>query len=115
MPTTAAAQLLAASRGVRARMQSPLHYWRRYRRTRGAQRELLTFALCLAVGLTVMPLLIWLVGSLELGPYANGGLGGLLSDYYLSLAKGSLAYWLVALGPYAAVWLLRGLRRWFRH
>ena len=96
-------------------MRSPLHYWRSYRRTRGAQHEMLTLALCLGVGWLVMPLLIWLVGSLELGPYANSGLGGLLSDYYLALAKGSLAYWLVALGPYAAVWLLRGLRYWLRH
>jgi hypothetical protein len=95
-------------------MRSPLHYWRRYRRTRGAQREVLTLALCLAVGLLIMPLLIWLVGSLQLGPYANGGLGSLLRDYYLALAQGSLAYWLVALGPYAAVWLLRLLRFWFR-
>ena len=95
-------------------MRSPLHYWRSFRRTRGPHRELLTFSLCLAVGLLVMPLLIWLIGSVELGPYANGGLAGLLSDYYRGLAKGSLAYWLVALGPYAAVWLLRGLRYWFR-
>lgn len=95
-------------------MRSPLDYWRRYRRTRGTKREMLTLALCLAVGLMVMPLLIWLVGSLELGAYANGGLGSLLKDYYLALGKGSLAYWLVALGPYAAIWLLRGLRFWFR-
>ena len=95
-------------------MRSPLHYWRRYRRTRGVAHELLTLALCLAVGLLVLPVLIWFVGSAQLGPYANGGFGGLLSDYYLALVKGSLAYWLVALGPYAAVWLLRGLRFWFR-
>ncbi len=95
-------------------MRSPLHYWRRYRRTRGTKREMLTLALCLAVGLFLMPLLIWLVGTLLLGPYANGGLGGLLKDYFLALGKGSLAYWLVAAGPYAAIWLLRGLRFWFR-
>ena len=94
-------------------MRSPLQYWRRYRRTRGAQREVLTFALSLAVGLLIMPLLIWLIGSLQLGPYANGGLGSLLKDYYLALAQASLAYWLVALGPYAAVWALRGVRFWF--
>jgi hypothetical protein len=76
-------------------------------------RELLTLALCLALGLTVMPLLIWIAGKAELGPYGNGGLGALLGDYYSALATGSLAFWLVALGPYAAVWLLRGLRFWF--
>ena len=95
-------------------MRSPLHYWRRYRRTTGLPRELLTLALCLVVGLVVMPIVIWLVGSVQLGPYSNGGLGSLLKDYFLELAKGSLAYWLVALGPYAAVWLLRGLRFWFK-
>ena len=95
-------------------MRSPLQYWRRYRGTRGSQRELLTLALCLAIGLLLMPLLIWLVGSVVLGHYANGGLGALLHDYYLALLHGSLAFWLVALGPYAAVWLLRGLRFWFR-
>jgi len=94
-------------------MRSPLYFWRQYRRTRGLKRELLTLALCLAIGLLVMPLLIWVVGTTQLGHYANGGIGGLLGDYYLGLAKGSLAYWLVALGPYAAVWLLRGLRVWF--
>ena len=96
-------------------MRSPLHYWRRYRRTRGLTRELLTLGLCLVLGLLLMPVLIWLVGKAELGPYANGGLGSLLGDYYVALATGSLAYWLVALGPYGALWLLRGLRYWFRH
>jgi hypothetical protein len=95
-------------------MRSLLLYWRRYRRTRGKRREVLTLALCLAVGLLIMPVLIWLVGSIQLGPYANGGLGSLLKDYYLALMHGSLAYWLVALGPYVAAWLMRGLRFWFR-
>lgn len=95
-------------------MRSPLHYWRRYRRTHGLQHELLTLALCLAAGLLLMPLLIWAVGSAELGPYANGRMGALLGDYYLALAKGSMAYWLVALGPYGAVWTLRVLRYWFQ-
>ena len=97
-------------------MPSLLQYWRRYRRTRGIKRELLTLGLCLAIGLAVMPILIWVIGSARLGPYANGGLGALLSDYYVALSKGSLAYWLVALGPYAALWMLRaarlGLRYW---
>ena len=95
-------------------MRSPFDYWRRYRRTRGLPRELLTLALCLVVGLFIMPVLIWVVGAAVLGPYTNGGLFSLLRDYYVALATGALAYWLVALGPYAAVWLLRGLRLWFR-
>ena len=96
-------------------MRSPLHYWRRYRATRGPKRELWTLCLCLALGLLLMPVLIFLVGNAELGPYSNGALGALLGDWYLALAKGSLAYWLVALGPYVALWALRGLRYWFRN
>ncbi len=91
-------------------MPSLLKFWRRYRQTRGLQHELLAFGLCLAFGLIVMPLLIWAIGSAKLGPYAGGGLGALWGDYLLALLKGSLAYWLVALGPYAGLWLLRGVR-----
>src|SRR4051812_50129941 len=112
MPTTVAAQRFAADTGNG--MRSPLHYWRQLQRTRGLRRELLIFALCLGVGLLVMPLLIWLVGSLELGPYANGGLVALLRDYYIALAGGALAQWLVGVGPYPAGWLLGGRGVWVR-
>jgi hypothetical protein len=95
-------------------MQSLLKFWRRYRQTSGAQHELISFGLCLAIGLIVMPILIWLIGSSRLGPYANGGLLALWRDYVVGLAHGSLAFWLVALGPYAALWILRGARYWLR-
>ena len=113
MPATAAATALSVSRGLG--MLSPLQLWRRYQRTRGSQRELLALGLSLALGVLVMPPLIWLVGSAKLGPYSGGGLFTLWGDYLLALFKGSLAYWLVALGPYAALWLLRAVRYWFRH
>ena len=96
-------------------MPSPRQYWRRYRRTRGVKRELLTLSLSLAIGLTLMPVLIWVIGSERLGPYVNGGLFALWHDYYLALYGGSLPYWLVALGPYAGVWMLRGARYRWRH
>ena len=95
-------------------MQSLLKFWRRYRQTSGVQHELMAFSVCLALGLIVMPILIWLVGSSRLGPYANGGLFALWRDYVAALAHGSLAFWLVALGPYVALWLLRGARYWLR-
>jgi len=95
-------------------MASLVQYWQRYRSTRGAKRELLTLLVCLALGLLAMPVLIWAAGSWKLGPYANGGLPALERDFYLSLSHGSLVFWLVALGPYAAAWLLRGLRLAFR-
>jgi len=95
-------------------MPSLLNYWRRFRGTRGARRELLTLLLCLIIGLVAMPLLIWAVGSWKLGAYANGGPWALERDFLTALSHRSLAFWLVALGPYLAVWLLRGLRRTLR-
>ena len=91
-------------------MSSLLQYWRRYRRTRGLTHELWALAICLAIGLVVMPVMIYVIGSWKLGPYVDGGLLALGRDFYLALFSGSAAYWLVALGPYAALWLLRAAR-----
>ncbi len=78
------------------------------------QHELVGFGFCLVIGVTVMPILIYLVGSSRLGPYANGGLLALWRDYVVALVHLSLAFWLVALGPYATLWMLRGARYWMR-
>ncbi len=75
-------------------------------RTR-ARRELAIFLVAFFVGLVVMPLLIWFVGSLVLGPYENGGAIALLSDFMGGLLQGSPAFWAVALGPYAGVLFVR--------
>jgi hypothetical protein len=85
--------------------------WQQYQDTSGLERELLSFALCLLLGLLVMPCLIFLVGHLALGPYTHGGVLALWSDYLRGLASGSMAFWCIALGPYAALWLLRAGRR----
>jgi hypothetical protein len=61
----------------------------------------------LAVGLFVVPLLIWAVGRGVLGPYADGGPFALLVDFLNGLKKGSAVYWLVAVGPYVLVMVLR--------
>jgi len=80
-----------------------------------ARRELSLFGAALALGLLVIPLLIWIVGHRTLGPYTRGddphGLGplALYRDYYSGLAHGWLGYWAVALGP--VVLLLTG-RLW---
>ncbi len=63
---------------------------------------LLTGAVLL--GVVVVPLLIWVVGSRILGPYTHGnnsqaGPMALLGDFYEGLSKGWLSYWLVAVGP----------------
>ncbi|MGA7538743.1 MAG: hypothetical protein WBW93_08245 [Steroidobacteraceae bacterium] len=79
------------------------------------RRELSLFGAALALGLLVIPLLIWVVGHRTLGPYTHGddphGLGplALYGDYFSGLGHGWPAYWAVALGP--AVLLLAG-RLW---
>jgi Oxidoreductase family, NAD-binding Rossmann fold len=58
----------------------------------------------------LMPLLVWVAGTVALGPYANGGFGALLGDFLRGLADGSLACWLVLAGPYLVLSLVRLLR-----
>jgi hypothetical protein len=64
-----------------------------------ARREVALFGGALALGLLVIPSLIWIIGRRTLGPYTHGD----------SLAHGWLGYWAVALGP--AV-LLLATRLW---
>jgi hypothetical protein len=70
-------------------------------------RELVIAAAALLAGLLPAPLLISLVGHSVLGPYARGGAGRLLADYFAGLAHGDLAFWAVALGPYVMTLLVR--------
>ena len=74
-------------------------------------RELLLAAICLLVGLLVMPCLIFALGRASLGPYEHGGVFALWRDFLIGLAHGSQAFWFVALAPYLLVCLLRLLRR----
>jgi hypothetical protein len=67
-----------------------------YLSARGARRELLAAAICLIVGVLVMPCLIFACGRLILGPYAHGNLFALWRDFLR--------------GPYALLWLLRAAR-----
>jgi hypothetical protein len=82
-----------------------------YRGARGLWRELLAAAICLGVGVLVMPCLIFAAGRLALGPYERGNLFALWHDYLQGLIAGSQAYWFIAIGPYLLLWLLRGGRR----
>jgi hypothetical protein len=85
--------------------------WNHYRGAQGVLREILTIALCIGVGLLVMPCLIFATGRLVLGPYAHGNLFGLWQDFLGSLTTGSASAWFIVLGPYLLVWILRGGRR----
>jgi hypothetical protein len=73
------------------------------------RRELMILVVLLAVGLFIVPLLIYFVGNGVLGPYANGSPFALLVDFFAGLRSGSLVYWSVVIGPYVFVMLLRGI------
>jgi hypothetical protein len=81
-----------------------------YRGARGLWRELLAASACLALGVLVMPCLIFAAGRIALGPYARGDLFALWHDFLQNLIAGSHAAWFVAIGPYVLLWLLRGGR-----
>jgi hypothetical protein len=70
-------------------------------------RELLVGGSALLVGLLVAPLLIYLLGHSSLGPYAHGGLGRLLADYFAGLARGAPVFWAIAVGPYVMTVVVR--------
>lgn len=77
---------------------------------RGLARELLLAGAALAAGLLLLPLLVWVTGALVLGPY-RGGPARLWLDYLALLGSGSLAAWVLLLGPYALLLCLRLLHR----
>jgi hypothetical protein len=81
---------------------------RKSRRSFGLSTELRNLGLCLGLGVVVLPCLIWLVGRTALGPYTNGGLFSLWTDFIRGLARGSTPFWVIALGPYGFLCLLRG-------
>jgi hypothetical protein len=71
-------------------------------------------ALALALGFGIMPVLIFFIGSLVLGRYEGAGLARMYDSVYRGLGSGSLASWVVVLGPYGLYLLFRLLRLWWR-
>jgi hypothetical protein len=70
--------------------------------------ELILAATWLAVGLLLLPALIFAVGGSLLGPYGdNGGLGRFYGDFFGDLAEPSVRAWAIALGPLALISMLR--------
>jgi hypothetical protein len=84
---------------------------RSYLVTGGLPRELMLAAICIGVGLLVMPCLIFACGRLVLRDYAHGNLFALWHDFLQGLASGSQACWFIVIGPYLLLWLLRGGRQ----
>jgi hypothetical protein len=71
------------------------------------RRELLWLLIALPVGVLFLPPLIWLVGSHVFGPYAAGNTRDLVDHFFRGLGQGQQAFWIVALGPYLAILVLR--------
>jgi|HigsolmetaAR201D_1030396.scaffolds.fasta_scaffold22470_2 hypothetical protein len=72
--------------------------------------ELIFASVWLAVGLFVVPALIFWVGITLLGPYGDGtgeGLGSFYADFFGDLATGDIRTWLLALGPLILISLIR--------
>jgi len=65
----------------------------------------LLFGLALVLaGLVLLPPLIYMVGTLLLGPYTGGGhLGSFYGDLFRDLGQGSPQAWLLVLGPLVLV------------
>lgn len=73
-------------------------------------RELRFFLLVGGFGIVVLPLLVYLVGALTLGPY-EGGIGSFLAKLYGDFVRLAPTAWLLLLGPYVLFWALRLLTR----
>jgi hypothetical protein len=76
--------------------------------------ELAWAAFTLLAGTLLLPLLIYYAGVATLGRYEGGTLGAIFRGLYGGLAHGSIASWVVVLGPYGLYLLFRALRAWWR-
>lgn len=80
----------------------------------GWSREILLTVLVLAAGLVLMPVLVFYAGSSLLGRYEGASLEHMFQSVYAGLQAGSVASWIVLLGPYGLYLLFRALRLWWR-
>ena len=108
----------ARAAGGRIRLQSPSMVsrtiLRRFGLTSPWSVELGVAILGLLIGIGLMPILIFYAGALTLGRYEGAGLGPLFQSVWAGLAQGSVASWIVLLGPYGLYLLFRALRAWWR-
>lgn len=80
------------------------------------RREAIVLAVFGGFGLLILPALVYLVGQQLLGEYRPGaGMGAFYGDFYGLLGTFSIWAWVLALGPWLAVVLLRFLWLPLRH
>jgi hypothetical protein len=70
--------------------------------------------IALLTGFALMPVLIFLAGSSLLGRYEGASVGRIYESVYRGLETGSVASWIVLLGPYGVYLIFKGLRSWWR-
>jgi hypothetical protein len=75
------------------------------------KRELTIAAALLAGGLFVIPVAVYLVGQRLFGEYVDGGVLTLAEKIWGDFLTLRPAAWVLVLGPYLAVQLLRAIRR----
>lgn len=73
------------------------------------RRHLQWLVAALAFGALVLPFLVYYTGSATLGPYAHGGPGSFLRDYFVDLARMRGSAWTLLLGPAGLVLVWRML------
>ena len=76
--------------------------------------EALTLAIALLVGLVIMPVLIFIVGSYALKSYAHGGLFALFVDFCKGLVDLRPSCWIVLIGPFVFLSFFRICRHLLR-
>jgi hypothetical protein len=81
--------------------------------------ELIFASVWLAVGLFLVPALVFWVGIALLGPYGesgrSAGLGSFYADFFADLATGEVRAWLLVLGPLVLMSLVRLIFLGVRH
>lgn len=73
------------------------------------RRHLLWLVAALAFGALLLPFFVYYTGSATLGPYAHGGPGSFLRDYFADLARLRGSAWVLLLGPASLVLVWRTL------
>ncbi len=76
-------------------------------------RELKIAVGLLVIGALLLPLLIFLCGVTFLGRYDGASLAKTYATVFVGLGSGSIASWVVVLGPYALIQLFRALHLWW--
>jgi hypothetical protein len=89
-------------------------FFKRFGLTSAWSVELAIAVTALLVGVLLMPLLIFYAGDLSLGRYDGASVPHLYASLFQGFSDGSIASWIVVLGPYGLYLLFKALRAWWR-